>query len=193
MFKTSVSKYFIKQLVDYNILSTGDFELAGGLRSNFYYEFEKFNDGKALDSVGFAYLAAAKDYGLDYEVIYGSAYKGAFIAIAMASYAWHWDIYNSTFPIQYVVERKESKNRNDKGLLVGASIVDKKVLLVDDVATTFTTLKRSLDIINTFPIKSVSILVGVNRSGIDDPRLNGIGINSIVTHGEFLSALNQRV
>lgn len=180
-----IAPYFVKQLVDYQIMTSGCFELSSGEMSDFYYEFGRFSDGKALDAVGFSFLSAAKEYQLTYDIVYGTAYKGILIAMAMSTFAWNRDFFaKGGSDIPWCVERKEVKSRNESGVLIGANITGKKVLLVDDVGTSFESLRKSVKIIQDYDVKSLSILIGVNRG--PHTQVEGIPVHQIVTHAEVL-------
>jgi len=184
MNSTSVKNYFIRQILSYGVLTEGSFELNSGVISPFYFEFEKFNDGKALNALGFTFLAAARELDLNYDVVYGTAYKGAILALAMSSYSRN---------LSYVVERKEAKERNNKGFLIGSSIENKDVLIVDDVATSLKSLRRSLEIVSKFNVNTISILVGVNRTGLEYPMVEDCPVNYIVDFTEVLTKFNPKM
>lgn len=180
-----IAPYFVKQIVDYQIMTSGLFELSNGEVSEFYYEFGRFSNGKALDGLGFSFLSAAKEYQLTYDVVYGTAYKGILVAMAMSTFAWNRDFFaKGGSNIPWCVERKEVKSRNESGVLIGADITGKKVLLVDDVGTSFESLRKSVKIIQDYDVKSLSILIGVNRG--PHTQVEGVTVHQIVTHAEVL-------
>ena len=196
---STVKSYFIKQLIEHHVLKEGNFLLSSGQRSCYYYDFNQFNTGLALNNIGFAYYSAACQYfksnqnkvgNKPFDVVYGCAYKGIMLATAISYYAW---VHNQVI-IPTTFNRKEIKDHGDLSMLVGnTDLKDKSILLVDDVVTTAEAIKKNLSIIKSYQPASVHILVGVNRTGernltIKDDKVTE-NIKYICTHEDVLEKL----
>ena len=133
---------FIDFAINQGVLKFGEFELKSGRISAYFFNAGLFNDGQALAKLGEFYAAAIANSGIDYDVVFGPAYKGIPLATttAVALYNHH----QTNKP--YVFNRKEAKTHGEGGSLVGAPLQG-KVLIVDDVITAGTAIREVMDII----------------------------------------------
>lgn len=138
----SYQKDFIEFAIAQGVLKFGEFTLKSGRISPYFFNAGLFNSGKALAQLGRFYAAALEDSGVDYDVVFGPAYKGiplaAVLTVALA------DQYHKDVP--YVFNRKEAKTHGEGGSLVGAPLSG-RVLIVDDVITAGTAIREVMAII----------------------------------------------
>ena len=136
-------KEFIEFAIQQGVLRFGEFTLKSGRISPYFFNAGLFNTGSALARLGRFYAAALEDSGIEYDVVFGPAYKGiplsAALSIALA------DQYQKDLP--YVFNRKEAKTRGEGGNLVGAPL-EGRVLIVDDVITAGTAIREVMTMIN---------------------------------------------
>lgn len=136
-------KEFIEFAIEQGVLKFGEFTLKSGRVSPYFFNAGLFNTGVALAKLGRFYAAALEDAAVDYDVIFGPAYKGiplaTTVAVALA------DQYKKDVP--YVFNRKEAKTHGEGGNLVGAELTG-KVVIVDDVITAGTAIREVMAMID---------------------------------------------
>jgi len=149
---------FIKLALKHQALGFGSFTLKSGRTSPYFFNAGKFQTGAALAELGRHYAAAIAASGLDFDLIFGPAYKGiplaATTAVALA------DQHQQDYP--YCFNRKEAKNHGEGGSLVGAPLAG-RVLIIDDVITAGTAVREVMNIINNAGAKPAAVLIGLNR------------------------------
>ena len=149
---------FIKFCLKNNILKFGDFTLKSGRKSPYFFNAGLFNSGNLLKELGGFYAYAIYTAKLEYDVIFGPAYKGIPLAVATAI-ALASD-YNIDKPI--VFNRKEIKSYGEGGNLIGAPLKG-KVLLIDDVITAGTAAREAVEIIENNGAKLCTIIIALDR------------------------------
>ncbi|CAG8512773.1 24226_t:CDS:2 [Cetraspora pellucida] len=152
----------------------------------YFYDASKFNKGSTFTSIGNIYATVLKEATKqDYDLIFGSAYKG--IPIALSTVSALADKYD--MDISYSFNRKEKKDHGEGGNIVGSQLKG-NVLVVDDVISTGTAIRESLEIIKENQANPVGVVVAVDRQekgvGIYSAAQQieqdyGIPVNSIVT------------
>ena len=157
---------FIEFMVQSNVLKFGDFTLKSGRKSPFFMNAGAYVTGAQLHRLGTYYAQAIHDnFGLDFDVIFGPAYKG--IPISVATAIAMDELYGKE--VQYCSDRKEAKDHGaDKGNLLGAELHDgQRVVIVEDV----TTSGKSID--ETYPkikaaadVEVVGLMVSLNRKEV---------------------------
>ncbi len=149
---------FIQLAVRHQALCFGEFLLKSGRTSPYFFNAGKFQTGQALAELGRYYAAAITAAGVEFDIVFGPAYKGiplaATTAIALA------DHYQRDLP--YCYNRKEAKDHGEGGTLVGAPLHG-KVLIVDDVITAGTAVREVMSIIDAAGAKPAAVLIGLNR------------------------------
>lgn len=150
------STKFIQFAVECGVLQFGEFTLKSGRVSPYFFNAGLFNDGAALDKLSSFYAQAIVDSKLDFDMLFGPAYKGIPLvaAVAMTLSRDHGLNYPYTF------NRKEIKKHGDGGQLVGAPLKG-KVLIIDDVITAGTAINEAAEIIAQFQASSQAQLVAV--------------------------------
>ncbi len=135
------------------------FTLKSGKISPIFMNFGNITSGKSISKLGDIYAAELIAKKVEFDVIFGSAYKGIPLAVATANSL--YEKHGKDYP--YAFNRKEAKDHGEGGVLVGADLKGKRVLIVDDVITTGTATKESMDIIQKAGGKTVGLLVSVDR------------------------------
>lgn len=149
---------FIQLAIDHGALCFGEFTLKSGRTSPYFFNAGKFQTGAALAALGRFYADALEASGVDYDVVFGPAYKGiplaATTAVALA------DRHGKDMP--YCFNRKEAKDHGEGGTLVGAPL-NGKILIVDDVITAGTAVREVMSIIRAAGAEPAAVLIGLNR------------------------------
>lgn len=150
-------QHFIEFAIRRNVLRFGEFKLKSGRTSPYFFNAGLFNTGEDLLELSKAYAAAVQRSGLDYDIIFGPAYKGiplaTVTAMALASEG------NSK---PFAFNRKEKKDHGEGGNIVGAPL-EGKVLIVDDVITAGTAIRESIDLIRAAGATPAGVLIALDR------------------------------
>jgi len=153
---------FIEFMVECNVLKFGDFVTKSGRKTPFFVNTGFYRTGAQLRKLGGYYAKAIHDkFGLDFDVLFGPAYKGIPLSVAAAMAI--SEVYGKD--IRYCSNRKEVKDHGDKGILLGSPIADKdRVLLIEDVTTAGTSIKETLPIIRAQgDVQVCGLVVSVDR------------------------------
>ena len=153
---------FIQFMVDCDVLRFGEFTLKSGRKSPFYMNAGLYVTGGQLEKLGQFYAKAIHDnYGDDFDVLFGPAYKGIPLSVA-TTMAYH-TLYGKQ--IRYCSNRKEIKDHGDAGILLGGPIKENdKIVIIEDVTTSGKSIEETFPIINVY--KNVTIkglMVSLNR------------------------------
>ena len=133
---------FIQLALNNQVLRFGSFTLKSGRQSPYFFNAGLFNSGKALAKLGQYYAQAIVDSGIEFDVLFGPAYKGIPLAAACSiALAEH---HNINTP--YAFNRKEAKAHGEGGNIVGAPL-EGRILIIDDVMTAGTAIRESMEII----------------------------------------------
>ena len=151
-------KQFIEFALAHNVLRFGEFELKSGRTSPYFFNAGLFNTGSALADLGRFYAAAVESSGLQYDVIFGPAYKG--IPLAAATAIALGDRHQRDVP--YVFNRKEAKDHGEGGQLVGAAMKG-RILIVDDVITAGTAVREAMQIISAQHAELAGVVISLDR------------------------------
>ncbi|GAA4894434.1 orotate phosphoribosyltransferase [Ferrimonas pelagia] len=189
-------KDFIEFALDRNVLRFGEFTLKSGRTSPYFFNAGLFNRGSDLAKLGRFYAAALMDAGIDFDLLFGPAYKGIPIATTTAvALADHHDR-----DLPYCFNRKEKKAHGEGGTLVGAELTG-KVMLVDDVITAGTAIRESMEIIKDNNAELAGVLIALDRqekgkgelSAIQEVERDfGCSVVSIVALGDLIAYLEQQ-
>ena len=150
---------FIELAVTYDALRFGEFTLKSGRTSPYFFNAGQFQTGKALAQLGYCYAAALIESGVEFDMLFGPAYKGiplvSSISIALAEHFGR--------DVPWCFNRKEAKDHGEGGLLVGAPLQG-KVVIVDDVITAGTAIGEVMQLFTAYPQASASaVLIGLDR------------------------------
>ena len=149
---------FIQFAIEQNVLRFGEFTLKSGRVSPYFFNAGLFNSGTALAKLGRYYAAAIDEANVEFDVLFGPAYKGIPLAAA-AAIALSND-YNRDVP--YVFNRKEAKSHGEGGNLVGAPL-EGRVMIIDDVITAGTAIREVMQIINAAEATPAAVMIALNR------------------------------
>ncbi|WP_346838183.1 orotate phosphoribosyltransferase [Microbulbifer sp. SAOS-129_SWC] len=148
---------FIQLALEHQVLCFGEFTLKSGRQSPYFFNAGRFHTGAALAALGQAYAEAILASGVEFDVIFGPAYKGiplgAVTAVALAQ---------KGVDKPFCYNRKEAKDHGEGGTLVGAPL-NGKVLIIDDVITAGTAVREVMHIIDQHGASSAGVVIGLNR------------------------------
>ncbi|WP_394526417.1 orotate phosphoribosyltransferase [Lacrimispora sp. JR3] len=153
---------FIEFMVDSKVLKFGNFTLKSGRKSPFFMNAGSYVTGAQLKKLGEYYAKAIHDnFGDDFDVLFGPAYKGIPLSVATAI-AFH-DLYGKE--IKYCSNRKEEKDHGDTGILLGSPIKDgDRVVIIEDVTTSGKSIEETFPIIKAQgDVEILGLMVSLNR------------------------------
>lgn len=149
---------FIEFALERKVLSFGDFVLKSGRRSPYFFNSGLFNSGASVARLGRFYTKAILASGIEFDMLYGAAYKGiplvTAIAIALAEHHGR--------DLMWCFNRKETKDHGEKGQTVGAALQG-RVLMVDDVISAGTSTRESVVIIRAAGAIPVGTVIALDR------------------------------
>ncbi len=150
---------FIKFALQTGVLRFGSFTLKSGRVSHYFFNSGLFNSGTSLARLGQFYAQAIDDLQLDYDMLFGPAYKGITLASTTAiALATHYEL-----DVPYAFNRKEIKDHGEGGRLVGAELTG-KILIIDDVISEGTSISEAVEFIqgknDAYP---AGVIVGLDR------------------------------
>ncbi|GAA6171496.1 orotate phosphoribosyltransferase [Colwellia sp. KU-HH00111] len=160
---------FIEFALSKQVLRFGEFTLKSGRTSPYFFNAGLFKTGGDLARLGRFYAAALVDAKVDFDLVFGPAYKG--IPIATTTTVALFDHHQLDIP--YCFNRKEAKTHGEGGSLVGAELKG-KVMLVDDVITAGTAIRESMEIIKTHNAELSGVLIALDRQEKGQGELSAI-------------------
>ena len=160
---------FIEFALARQVLKFGEFTLKSGRVSPYFFNAGLFNQGADLARLGEFYAAALQDAGLQYDMIFGPAYKGIPIATAVSIAL--FNRFDINKPVCF--NRKETKDHGEGGNLIGSPLRG-RVLLVDDVITAGTAIRESMQIIQANEAQLSAVLIALNRQERGNGELSAI-------------------
>lgn len=149
---------FIEFALSRNVLKFGEFTLKSGRKSPYFFNVGLFNTGADLASLGEFYAAAIQASAVDFDVVFGPAYKG--IPIGTSVSVALFNRYGIDKPVCF--NRKEVKDHGEGGNLIGSPLQG-KILLVDDVITAGTAIRESMELISANKAELAAVLIALNR------------------------------
>lgn len=149
---------FIQYALDCGVLKFGEFELKSGRISPYFFNTGLFNTGAQLQKLGQFYAQAFINSGEKVDIFYGPAYKG--IPLAVATAMAFSTLTGNDMPFAF--NRKEAKDHGEGGLLVGAPLTG-RVLIIDDVISAGTSVRESIEIINAANATPAAVLIALDR------------------------------
>ncbi|MGL5237233.1 MAG: orotate phosphoribosyltransferase [Plesiomonas shigelloides] len=188
---------FIEFALRKQVLRFGEFTLKSGRKSPYFFNAGLFNTGRDLAQLGRFYAAALNESGVEFDLLFGPAYKGIPIATTTAvALADHYDR-----DVPYCFNRKEAKTHGEGGNLVGSALQG-RVMLVDDVITAGTAIRESMEIIAANQATLAGVMIALNRmergqgelSAIQEvERDYGCQVIAIITLNDLISYLEEQV
>ena len=149
---------FIDNAINSGALKFGQFELKSGRTSPHFFNAGEFYTGNALAALGRCYASSIVDSGIEFDVLFGPAYKGITLAAATSvALAEHHGI-----DVPYCFNRKEAKAHGEGGTLVGAPLKG-KVLIIDDVITAGTAIREVMSLVEQVGAQAAGVVIGLDR------------------------------
>jgi len=149
---------FIRLCLDLGVLRFGEFTLKSGRVSPYFFNAGLFNTGLAIAGLGRFYARAAALSGIDFDMLFGPAYKGIPLVTATAAALAEHEHMN----LPFAFNRKEAKDHGEGGTIVGAPLVG-RVMIVDDVMTAGTAIRDSVEISRAQGATPAGVLIALDR------------------------------
>ncbi len=187
---------FLDAALTCEALRFGEFTLKSGRVSPYFFNAGRFDHGRALDTLGRCYAAALADDGLDFDMLFGPAYKGLPLATALAVALWR----DQGRDVPVAFNRKEAKDHGEGGVLIGAPPAG-RVLIVDDVITAGTAIRESVALIRQAGAEPCGVIIALDRqergqgdlSASDEVRRSlGLPVVAVAGLDDLLAFLGQR-
>ena len=152
---------FLELALELGVLRFGEFTLKSGRVSPYFFNAGLFNSGYAAAKLGRCYASAIAALDVEFDMLFGPAYKGIpLVVLSSAALAEHHD---DDYPFAY--NRKEAKDHGEGGVIVGAPLSG-RVLILDDVITAGTAIREVLDIIRAAGATPAGVLVALDREEV---------------------------
>jgi orotate phosphoribosyltransferase len=155
---TDLQNRFLELSLEREVLRFGKFTLKSGRNSPYFFNAGLFNTGSALASLGQHYAEAIVNSGIEFDVLFGPAYKGIPLASVTAAALYE----NHNIDTLYAFNRKEIKTHGEGGQIVGAALKG-RILVIDDVITAGTAIREAAEIISAHGAKMAGILIALDR------------------------------
>ena len=187
---------FLDFALDLGVLRFGRFTLKSGRISPYFFNAGLFNTGAALAKLGRFYAQAIVNAGLEFDVLYGPAYKG--IPLAAVTAAALYDHHGIDVP--YAFNRKEAKSHGEGGSIVGHPL-EGNILIIDDVITAGTAIRESMDIIAAEGARPAGVVIALDRqergkgerSAIQEVETDyGMPVTAIVRLADLIDFIRER-
>lgn len=149
---------FLQFAIDKQVLKFGEFTLKSGRVSPYFFNAGNFQTGADLSRLGKAYAEAIVDSGIEFDVLFGPAYKGIPLAAAtsVALYEQH------QIDLPWCFNRKEAKDHGEGGQIVGAPLAG-RVLIIDDVITAGTAIRECFSLIDAAGATAAGVVIALDR------------------------------
>ena len=186
---------FIEFVMNTGVLKLGEFTLKSGRKSPYFFNAGLFNTGAQLATLAKGYAGAIANSGIDFDVLFGPAYKG--IPLAATTSVSLANDFNQDKP--YAFNRKEAKDHGEGGNIVGHAL-EGDVLIIDDVITAGTAIREAIDIITANGAKPAAVVIALDRMEKGKTELSaiqevekeyGIPVISIINLNDIIQYLEQ--
>ena len=155
--KNSNQDNFIRFALEAKVLSFGEFKTKAGRLSPYFFNAGGFDDGARLSALGRYYAKALQESQMQYDMLYGPAYKGITLAAATAI-----ALADEGVNVPYAYNRKEVKDHGEGGSLVGAPVKG-RVVIIDDVISAGTSVRESVELIRGAGAEPAAVLIALDR------------------------------
>lgn len=187
-------RQFLDLALRLGVLRFGQFKLKSGRQSPYFFNAGLFDTGDAIAGLGRAYADALVGSGLEFDLLFGPAYKGIPLVAATA----HALSLHHGRNVPFCFNRKEAKDHGERGSIVGRALGG-RVLIVDDVITAGTAIRESVDLIRAAGATPAGVLLALDRqeqgrestrSAVQEVRDQyGIPVVSILTLADLIAGL----
>ena len=167
---SSTPQEFVRFALDEGVLRFGSFKVKSGRISPYFFNAGLFNSGRAVGKLAQFYAQALLDSGVQFDMLFGPAYKGIPLATATAVALAGHPAMDGRNDVPFAYNRKEAKDHGEGGTLVGAPLKG-KVVIIDDVITAGTSVRESVEIIRNAGAEPAAVLIALDRmerAGPDD-------------------------
>ena len=186
---------FVEYCLERGALRFGEFTLKSGRISPYFFNAGIFNRGADLDALAGFYADAIDDSGLEFDLLFGPAYKGIPLAAVTAGALYR----NHGRDLPYAFNRKEAKDHGEGGNTVGADIAG-RVMIIDDVITAGTAIRESIELIESLGATARAVTIALDRqekgqgelSAIQELEQRGLEVVAIVRLEHVLEYLRDR-
>ncbi len=154
----SFQESFLNFAIAKDVLKFGSFTLKSGRTSPYFFNAGNFQSGGDLSKLGVAYADAIVDSGIEFDILFGPAYKGIPLAAATGialNEKYHLDV-------PWCFNRKETKDHGEGGQIVGAPL-EGRVLIIDDVITAGTAIREAMDMIINAGAEPAGVVIALDR------------------------------
>ena len=165
----SYQSEFIELARSCDVLKFGQFTLKSGRISPYFFNAGAFSTGRALAVLGRCYARSIVDSGIQFDVLLGPAYKGIPLAAATAVAL----VNDHDMDVQFAYNRKEAKTHGEGGVMVGAPLAG-RVLVIDDVITAGTAVREVIAMIAAAGASLAGVAIGLNREERGEGELSAI-------------------
>ena len=189
---------FVEFAIQQNALRFGEFQTKAGRLSPYFFNSGNFNDGASMAVLSGFYAKAALASGVKFDMIFGPAYKGITLAAGIAI-----KLAEAGHNVPFAFNRKETKDHGEGGLIVGAPLAG-RVLIVDDVISAGTSVKESIQMIREAGASPAGVVISLDRqersgnateigtfsASEEVSRLHGIPVIAVATLTDLLTYLS---
>ncbi len=195
---TRLKQEFIQFAVSAQVIRFGEFLTKAGRKSPYFFNAGLFNDGANLGKIADYYAQTLLDSGIEFDMLFGPAYKGITLASATAV-----SLAAKGRNVPFAYNRKEAKDHGEGGTIVGAKL-EGKIVIVDDVISAGTSVRESVELIRSAGAMPAAVLIALDRmerAGPDDAlsphsavqevsRLYGIPVIAIANLNDLFECLS---
>lgn len=179
-------KGFIEFMLAQEVLQFGDFTLKSGRRSPYFFNLGKVATGSGFAQLGAAYAEAILASGIEFDVLFGPAYKGIPIAVATSA-----ALAERGVDVGVAYNRKEAKDHGEGGWLVGAD-VQGRVLMVDDVLTSGKAIREAVELIAATDATIAGAVIAMDRQELTEQGVTAVSALSDELSANVISIANMQ-
>ena len=175
---------FLQLALSVDALRFGQFTLKSGRASPYFFNAGRFDSGASLAELASCYADAIDAAGMEFDVLFGPAYKGIPLATALAC---EFARRGRDLPVAF--NRKEAKAHGEGGMLIGAPLEGRRVLIVDDVITAGTAIREALGLIRDAGGIAAGLAIALDRQEAVDPAVSRRSASQTVAQEHGLSVV----